>query len=164
VIGVEIVKTFELFRDTDETGVSGTGLVAEGAVFSDGTCVLHWLTARRSTAVYGCLDDLLAIHGHNGKTRILYTGDPHDRGRMDCIQDSCENVPFASIGGLEARVDLGAPKYISPSESERYLHGYVTVAHELYGSDWRTCSFAWKPALTIESTDSAESPVGDAVT
>jgi hypothetical protein len=36
----------------------------EGVVFSDGTVAVRWLTAHRSTSVWGSLHDLLAIHGH----------------------------------------------------------------------------------------------------
>jgi len=36
----------------------------EGVVFTDGSCVIRWLTAKRSTAVWNSLDDMLAIHGH----------------------------------------------------------------------------------------------------
>jgi hypothetical protein len=38
------MKRFRLVRDRDVSGVSGTGIVAEGTMFSDGTCVLRWLT------------------------------------------------------------------------------------------------------------------------
>lgn len=61
-------RTFYLYRSTDDTGVSGTGMVAEGAEFSDGTCVLRWLTETSSTAVYASMADLVAIHGHSGAT------------------------------------------------------------------------------------------------
>lgn len=36
----------------------------EGVEFSDGTVAVRWLTAKRSTAVWASLDDMLAIHGH----------------------------------------------------------------------------------------------------
>jgi hypothetical protein len=36
----------------------------EGVVFSDMTVAIRWLTAKRSTAVWQSLDDMLAIHGH----------------------------------------------------------------------------------------------------
>jgi hypothetical protein len=65
-------KLFHLVRDIDETGISGVGNVAEGVEFSDGTCVLRWLTASSSTAVYKDILDVRLIHGHNGKTRIVY--------------------------------------------------------------------------------------------
>jgi len=64
--------TFDLIRLSDEGGVSGTGHVAEGAVFADGTAVMRWLTEKRSTATYDSARDLLAIHGHGGKTQLRY--------------------------------------------------------------------------------------------
>ena len=36
----------------------------EGVIFSDGTVVLRWLTACRSTSVWADLDTMLRIHGH----------------------------------------------------------------------------------------------------
>ena len=65
-------RWFNLVRDEDESGVSGTGLVAWGIEFPDGTCVLRWCVALRSTAVYEAIEVLEAIHGHNGKTHIVW--------------------------------------------------------------------------------------------
>lgn len=65
---------FYLERDVDASGVSGTGRVAQGFVFEDGTCALRWLTEHRSTAVYASVADVEAIHGHNGSTRIVPVG------------------------------------------------------------------------------------------
>lgn len=36
----------------------------EGVQFSDGKVAIRWLTAKRSVAVWDCMDDMLAIHGH----------------------------------------------------------------------------------------------------
>jgi hypothetical protein len=72
-----------------------------------------------------------------------------DRARSDCVQDAYENSPFASIGGLDKRAAPVAPSYIAESEREEYVRGYIAQAREMYGEDWRTCSFAWAPALTI---------------
>lgn len=36
----------------------------EGVIWSDGTCTIRWLTAKRSTAVWSSFDDMMAIHGH----------------------------------------------------------------------------------------------------
>ncbi len=36
----------------------------EGIVFSDGTCVIRWLTAVGSTSVFDSLDSCMIIHGH----------------------------------------------------------------------------------------------------
>ena len=68
------MRTFELHRDTDETGISGTGIVAEGVEFSDGTVVLRWAaSAHKSTVLWDNIGDVEAIHGHGGKTRIVWT-------------------------------------------------------------------------------------------
>lgn len=65
-------RRFCLQRDEDESGVSGTGTVAYGLQFADGTCVMRWNTVTASTAVYGALDDVVHIHGHGGKTRVRW--------------------------------------------------------------------------------------------
>jgi hypothetical protein len=65
--------TFELHRDIDETGVSGTGVVAQGVAFDDGTVALRWLGNIGSTVVYAHMADVERIHGHNGQTRIVPT-------------------------------------------------------------------------------------------
>ena len=62
---------FYLERDEDESGVSGTGRVAHGVVFDDGTVSMRWLTEYRSTATYRRLDDVWRIHSHGGKTRLV---------------------------------------------------------------------------------------------
>lgn len=64
--------TFTLFRRHDGNGVSGVGTVAEGARFSDGTVVLHWLRAHRTTRVFPSLRQVLRVHGHGGNTRVVW--------------------------------------------------------------------------------------------
>lgn len=65
------MKRFYLDRITDETGISGTGRVAEGVIFSNGSCAMVWLTQYWSVAVYPNIDHVIAIHGHNGKTKVV---------------------------------------------------------------------------------------------
>lgn len=60
------MKRFKLIRDKDVTGVSGTGVVAEGVVFADGTVAMRWISLNASTVIY---DDIVAveiIHNHKG--------------------------------------------------------------------------------------------------
>lgn len=66
------MRRFVLQRDEDESGVSGTGLVAEGVVFWDGHAALRWRSNTRSTTLYDNISDLEGIHGHGGKTRIVW--------------------------------------------------------------------------------------------
>jgi len=66
-------QRFHLERDIDETGVSGTGLVAEGVQFRDGVVAMRWcVNPARSTTVYESVEHVLAIHGHDGKTRVTW--------------------------------------------------------------------------------------------
>lgn len=66
------MKTFILYRDKDVSGVSGTGAVAEGVLFGDGVVVLRWRGMHASTVVWSSLEDALAIHGHDGLTRVVW--------------------------------------------------------------------------------------------
>lgn len=69
-------RLFLLRRVEDETGVSGTGIVAEGVQFSDGTVALRWRSHIKSTAIYESIRACEAIHGHGGKTRVQFLDDP----------------------------------------------------------------------------------------
>lgn len=63
-------RTFELVRHADVSGVSGTGVVAEGCVFTDGSVALRWRGDNPATAVWPDLDSVLAVHGHHGATEV----------------------------------------------------------------------------------------------
>lgn len=66
------MKLFWLRRLEDVSGTSGTGMVAEGVVFSNGWCALHWLTKYTSIAYYQSVAELEAIHGHDGATVVVF--------------------------------------------------------------------------------------------
>lgn len=74
------IRRFQLHRDEDETGISGTGVVAEGALFSDGMVVLRWTTQWPTSTVFHDrgMDAVKHIHGHNGKTRIVWLDEEDD--------------------------------------------------------------------------------------
>lgn len=63
---------FYLLRRHDHSGVSGTGVVAEGIEFTDGRVAMRWLTDTASTCCYDSLDDLIGVHGHGGSTEVIY--------------------------------------------------------------------------------------------
>ncbi|MEV0285063.1 hypothetical protein AB0H36_13220 [Kribbella sp. NPDC050820] len=65
-------RTFELVRYRDPSGVSGTGVVAEGCVFSDGSVALRWCGSNPATAVWPDIDSVLAVHGHQGATEVRW--------------------------------------------------------------------------------------------
>jgi hypothetical protein len=70
-------RTFYLDRNNDVSGVSGTGIVAWGCLFPDGRAVVRWATATASTVVYDNIQQVIAIHGHQGGTVVkFYDGRP----------------------------------------------------------------------------------------
>lgn len=73
------MRRFLLQRDEDASGVSGVGTVAEGVEFSDGSCAMRWRTDTASTAVYASAEDLVTIHGHEGRTRLVWLDEPRPR-------------------------------------------------------------------------------------
>ncbi len=147
------MRSFELLRHEDATGVSGRGLVAEGVEFSDGTCAMRWLTAHRSSTFYESAATLVAIHGHAGKTEVVWTTDAFKRGRTDAVQDACENAPFASSGGMDKRTAMVAPSYISTGDEKEWLRGYKAGCDLAHGPGWETGSFGWGPAITINEPE-----------
>ena len=72
-------KRFWLIRTEDISGVSGTGVVADGVSFPDGISVLRWRTAGGSTAVYDSMESLEKIHGHDGRTKIEYVQELNEK-------------------------------------------------------------------------------------
>lgn len=65
---MNVFRRFYLRRLEDLSGISGIGVIAEGCEFSNGKCVLSWITKYQSVAVYDSIKELEAIHGHDGKT------------------------------------------------------------------------------------------------
>lgn len=70
------MRVFELHRDVDETGVSGTGVVAQGVEFEDGSVAVRWGGDWPTSVVFhdAGIDSVRHIHGHNGATRIVWMG------------------------------------------------------------------------------------------
>lgn len=66
------LRTFTLIRDEDETGVSGTGTVAEGVQFTGGKCSMTWLSPMAVVSVYDSIHVVEDLHGHGGKTRVVW--------------------------------------------------------------------------------------------
>lgn len=65
-------RLFTLVRAEDVSGTSGTGVVAEGVEFSDGTCVVHWLSQMFSIEICDNLHVVEKIHGHEGRTKVVF--------------------------------------------------------------------------------------------
>jgi|TARA_R110000824_G_scaffold98399_3_gene234824 hypothetical protein len=58
------IRSFTVCRQTDETGISGEGVVIEGVVLASGHCIIHWLfpPPRGGIAIFDSLEDFLKVH------------------------------------------------------------------------------------------------------
>ena len=68
-------KNFILYRHKDASGVSGTGPVAEGTLYSDGTVAMRWLGEMPSWKMYDSLAVAKRVHAHEGQTEIIMDED-----------------------------------------------------------------------------------------
>ena len=68
-------KIFYLKRIEDESGVSGTGRIAQGVVFDNGKVAMTWLSEHPSVTIYDNLGEVRAIHGRAGKTEVIMEPD-----------------------------------------------------------------------------------------
>ena len=58
------IQTFTVCRQSDETGVSGEGVVIEGVKLATGQAIIHWLypPPRGGIAVFESMDDFIKVH------------------------------------------------------------------------------------------------------
>ena len=58
------IRSFTVCRRSDETGVSGDGIVIEGIELATGQAVVHWLwpRPRGSIAVFDSFSDFVKVH------------------------------------------------------------------------------------------------------
>lgn len=66
------MRTFTLLRHFDVSNVTGTGQVAQGVEFDDGTISLRWFGVRASTNNYACIDDVISVHCHGDKSEVVW--------------------------------------------------------------------------------------------
>ena len=69
------MRRFVLRRDEDVSGMSGTGIVAEGCEFSSGLVTMTWLSHFTSVVFYQNIKEVDTIHGHEGRTHVVFLDD-----------------------------------------------------------------------------------------
>ena len=66
------MRLFYLKRLEDVSGISGTGIIAEGVEFSNGEFALHWISQFDFITTGRSIKALIEVHGHEGKTILEY--------------------------------------------------------------------------------------------
>jgi hypothetical protein len=82
------MRRFVLARHSDPSGISGTGIVAEGILWRGGTADLHWVTEHETFVHWpGGIEAILAVHGHGGSTVCRWLDDEPSKYEHDPIHD-----------------------------------------------------------------------------
>lgn len=127
------MRRFELHRHEDATGVSGTGVVAEGVVFKNGKIAVAWLTRHKSMTIYDDMATLEAIHGHGGMTEVVW----HDPGLDDdlaTVWSLIDGAPEAVEALKRVELALGVRELV-PEKKPKIEFPCVC----------RTCGHGWDP-------------------
>lgn len=91
--------TFRLYREVDVSGVSGTGHIADGVLWPDGTVTVRWLSDHPSTTNWDRgMESVQRVNGHGGSTRVIWDNPllaPPDLQRVEgrlgnCLQGEIE--------------------------------------------------------------------------
>ena len=64
------MRRFKLVRNEDISGVSGTGIVAEGVQFHSGQVAVSWFGPYHTLEFSPSIDEIIKIHGHGGVTTV----------------------------------------------------------------------------------------------
>ena len=68
-----VVRPFVLRRLADVSGVSGTGIVVAGTEFGkNGWVAMTWLGDKSSYCWYPSVKTMMAVHGHDGQTELVW--------------------------------------------------------------------------------------------
>lgn len=101
-------RRFHLQRHHDVTGASGTGRVADGVLWPDGTATLRWRGERASTVNWDRIEDAIAIHGRGGHTELVWD-DPEAADPL-AVLDQIETEPrYELVPGCEHCPDGHTP-------------------------------------------------------
>lgn len=126
------LKVFDMERQNDESGISGTGLVASGIVFPDGKVVLRWNTETASTTEFDTYEDFVDIHikPHGGNHTKLHFYDL-DEGDVKEFQKS--RMPSKFISNINSN-GRSLDSYNQLSRSGR--HDLKVKLWNDYGESW----------------------------
>jgi hypothetical protein len=99
-----VPRPFVLVRHRDPSGVSGTGVVAEGVAWSDGSASLRWRAPFPSVVFWpDGVPMIVSVHGHDGATRVQYLDQVADwSGSGDC-----PGIVQGTAGGAGGAVRAG---------------------------------------------------------
>jgi len=110
------MKIFYLKREEDESGISGTGRVAQGFVFDNGKVAVTWLSEHPSVTIYDNIGEIHAVHGHGGKTTVEF--EPDYKRAVGEMKSFIENFSLTAAALEKLPPESPASKIISKNKKE----------------------------------------------
>ena len=111
------MKMFYLKRVEDESGVSGTGRIAQGFIFDNGKVALTWLSEHPSVTVYDSIGEVHAIHGHGGKTEVVM--EPDYKRAYGELKSFIENFSLEAVMHEKLPVESQTTKLMKEKEKTK---------------------------------------------
>ena len=108
------MKIFYLNRTEDESGVSGTGRVAQGFIFDNGKVAVTWLSEHPTVTVYDNIGEVHAIHGHGGKTEIIM--EPDYKKAFGELKSFVDNFSLCDVALARIPQEGAASKLMSKNQ------------------------------------------------
>jgi hypothetical protein len=158
-VTTHLPRRFHLQRDTDITGVSGTGRVADGVLWPDGSVALRWRGDRPSTVHWDRIADAEHVHGHHGATRIVW--DDEAIARLGITQHDqpvyklvCSNTDCGSDDWTALDPDGEIKYFADPQHARNWgsVNGWDVGARVLCPADAAEAREAREQAENIAST------------
>lgn len=127
---VEVPRAFVLLRHHDPSQVSGTGVVAEGTQWTDGSASVRWRGADPTVAYWpGGIAAIERIHGHGGATEVLFLDEApagFNALRKAVLADKAAVVvpnvdhlkPYGDVSALVEELKAPSGHHVLPSEPE----------------------------------------------
>ena len=96
------MRRFHLQRDEDESGVSGTGRVAEGVLLNNGWVITEWNSHHKEIITSESIAVFEKLHGHEGKAHIVWHDpDPYEEKKKNGSADTQPGEPGTHNGETE---------------------------------------------------------------
>ncbi|MFI5731809.1 hypothetical protein ACIA49_16915 [Kribbella sp. NPDC051587] len=102
-------RLFRLVRHADASGLRGTGTLAEGVEWSDGSVALRWRGPWASTSSWDRIEALLAVHATDGRTLLHWWSEPAPVPRAETAPSAAIDPSAAVAPVPSAAVWLPAP-------------------------------------------------------
>lgn len=123
------MRRFVLVRDEDETGISGTGLVAFGVMFPDRVAVTRWNSDVAQTCVWQTMEEVEAVHGHGGRTRIVWIDNEGMHITPEAFYGLLRLFMASDPSPLPGKYEDAVRRFMDTESKRRGYDGWVEAFH-----------------------------------